>query len=43
MYFISHFLEDFGDVLLFCVLETIVQVNDGLVVVKRDTVGGGND
>ena len=43
MYFISHFLEDFGDVLLFRVLETIVQMDDGLVVVERDTIGGGDD
>lgn len=43
MYFISYFLEDLGDVLLFRVLETIVQMDDGLFVVERDTIGGGDD
>lgn len=43
MYFIGDLLENFGNILLFGVLEFIDKMVDGVIIGKRDTISGSND
>ena len=43
MYFISYLLENFGDILVFSVLQFIDKMMDGVIIGKRDAISGSND
>jgi hypothetical protein len=43
MYFIGDLLENFGNILVFSVLEFIDKVMDGVIIGKRDAISSSND
>jgi hypothetical protein len=41
--FIGHLLKNPGDILVFSILQLILEMINGGIIGKRDTISGGND